>query len=159
MAVIPLVPKTKMVDVDKLISLENLLVTTTTARLILSRAFGADYMTRIAYMYSRLPRTLSLSHTLSLYLSICLSSFRLPETAWPCQLVRHYSICVTSGLIHSATFFFTVLPFRLDLFQSRAWPQTFHQIVKETNNEHGRRHVPPRIHCYISVYWYLAWNT
>ena len=57
MAVIPLVPETKMVDVGKLISLENLLVrevmgfvlTTTSAPLILSRAFGADHMTRIAY--------------------------------------------------------------------------------------------------------------
>ena len=72
MAMIPLVPGTKMVDVCKLISLRNLLVkkvtwdvlTTTPATLILSRAFGADCMTKIAYIYSRLPRTHSLSHFL-----------------------------------------------------------------------------------------------
>ena len=65
MAVMPLVPKTKMADVGKLISLRNLLVrkvtwlalTTTSATLILSRAFGAECMTRITYIYSRLPRT------------------------------------------------------------------------------------------------------
>ena len=59
MAVISPVPETKMVDVCKLISLQNLLVrkvtgfvlTTTSAPLILSRAFGANDMTRIAYIY------------------------------------------------------------------------------------------------------------
>ena len=63
----PLVPETKMADVGKLISLGNLLVrkvtwlvlTTTSATLILSRDFGADCMTRIAYIYSRLSRTYS----------------------------------------------------------------------------------------------------
>ena len=69
MVVMPLVPETKMADVGKLISLVNLLVrkvtwlvlTTTSATLILSRAFGADCVTRIAYIYSRLPRTHSLT--------------------------------------------------------------------------------------------------
>ena len=69
MAVIPLVSETKMADVGKLISLGNLLVrkvtwlvlTTTSATLILSRAFGADCMTRIANIYSHLPRTHSLT--------------------------------------------------------------------------------------------------
>ena len=54
-----------MADVGKLISLGKLLVrkvtwlvlTTKSATLILSRAFGADCLTRIAYIYSRLPRT------------------------------------------------------------------------------------------------------
>ena len=99
----------------KLISLGDLLVrkvtwfvlTSTSATLILSHAFGADRMTKIAYIYSRLPRTHSLTFwlpetTLSLFLSILtyrdstlfLSSFRRPETAWPCQLVRHNSIRV-----------------------------------------------------------------
>ena len=58
-----------MADVGKLISLGNLLVrkvrwlvlTTTSATLVLSRAFGADCMTRIAYIYSRLPSTHSLT--------------------------------------------------------------------------------------------------
>ena len=69
MAVMPLVPETKMADVGKLISLGNLLVrkvtwsvlTTTSATLILSRAFGPDCMARIAYIYSRLPTTHSLT--------------------------------------------------------------------------------------------------
>ena len=72
MAVMLLVPETKMADVGKLIRLRNLLVrkvtwlvlTTTSATLILSYAFGADCMTRIAYIYSRLPSTHS--HTLRL---------------------------------------------------------------------------------------------
>ena len=177
---IPLVPETKMVDVAKVISLGNLLVrkvtwfvlTTTPVPLILSRAFGANCMTRIAYIYSLtfwLPETalflslsLSLSHThrhFDLQRQHSLSSFRLPEIAWPCQLVRHNSICVTWVCIHSTTFFFPVLPFRLDLFRPQTQPQKFRQIPKETNNQHWRRHIPPRIHCYISVYWYLAWNT
>ena len=65
MAVMPLVPETKIADVGKLISLGNLLVrkvtwlvlTTMSATLILSHDFGADCMTRIAYIYSRLSRT------------------------------------------------------------------------------------------------------
>ena len=76
MAVMPLVPETKMADVGKLISLGNVLVrkftwfvlTTTSATLILSHAFGADCMTKITDIYSRLPRTHSLhfesQHTL-----------------------------------------------------------------------------------------------
>ena len=65
MTVMPLVSETKIVDVGKLISLGNLLVrkvswlvlTIMSATLILSRDFGADCMTRIAYIYSRLSRT------------------------------------------------------------------------------------------------------
>ena len=58
--------------------------------------------------------------------------------------------------IHSATFFFLVLRFRLALFHPRTQPQKFRQIPKETTNQHGRKHISPRIHYYISVYWYLA---
>ena len=73
MGLIPLVPKTKMVDVGKLISLGNLLVrkvmwfvlTTTSASLILSHVFGADHTTRIAYIYSRLPRVKKVSSSFS----------------------------------------------------------------------------------------------
>ena len=66
MAVMPLVPETKLADVGKLgINLGNLLVrkvtwlvlTTTSSTLILSLDFGADCITRIAYIYSRLSRT------------------------------------------------------------------------------------------------------
>ena len=158
MAVIPLVPETKMVDVGQLISLGNLLVrkvtwfvlTTTSAPLIFSRAFGADHMTRIVYIYSRLPRThshilTSRDSTLSLFFSTSRNNL------WPCQLVRHNSIRVTWVRIHSATFFLPVLSFRLDLFQPRKQPQKFRQIPKETNNQHGSRHVPPRIYIYFCI--------
>ena len=65
MAVMPLVLETKMADVGKLICFGNLLVrkvtwlvlTTTSATLVLSYAFGVECMTRIAYIYPRLPRT------------------------------------------------------------------------------------------------------
>ena len=60
---------------------------------------------------------------------------------------------------HSTTFFFLVLPFRLDLLQPRTQPQKFHQTPKETNNQHGRRHMPSRTCCYIFIYQYLTWNT
>ena len=77
----PLVSETKTVDVRKLISLRNLLVrkvtwfvlTTTSTTLILSRAFGANCMTRIAYIYFHLPRNHSLT-------------FWLTETAPPLSL-------------------------------------------------------------------------
>ena len=54
---------------------------------------------------------------------------------------------------------FLILPFRLDSFQPWTQPQKFRQTPKETNNQHGRRHVPPWMHCGIFVYRYLAWNT
>ena len=166
MAVIPLVSETKMVDVGKLIRLGSLLVrkvwwfvpTTTNAPLILSHTFGTDHMTKIAYIHTRLPRT----HSLLFWLTeraLSRSSLGHPETAWPCQLVRYNTIRVTLVRIHSATVFFHVLPFRLDLFQSRIQPQNFRQTPKETNQQHRRRYVPPRKHCYISVYWLLDWNT
>ena len=160
-----------MVDVGKLISVENLLVkkvtgfvhTTTSATLILSHLFVAAHMTKIAPIYFLLPRALSLSLSLS-----HTHTFWVPETALSLlhfdfqkqldQLVRHNSIRITWVHTHSVTFFFPVLPFRFDFFQPRTQPQKFRQIPKETNNQHGRRHVNPRIHCYISVYWYLAWN-
>ena len=69
MAVMPLAPETKMAEVGKLFSFGNLLVrkvtglvlTTTSATFILRLAFGADCMTRIAYIYSRLPSAHSLT--------------------------------------------------------------------------------------------------
>ena len=93
MAVIPLVPETKMRDVAKLTSLENLLIrkitwfllTSTSAALILSRAFGAEHMIRIAYIYSRLPRTHfhtfwlpETALSLSLFISTSRNSLTLP---------------------------------------------------------------------------------
>ena len=161
----PLVPETKMADIGKLISLGNLLVrkvtwlefTTTSTALILFCAFGADRMTRIAYIYSHLPRTHSLhfdsqrQHTLFHILNYRVNALSL--------LHFYFQLSTLWKCIHSATFFFLVLPFQLDFFQPRTQPQKFHQTPKETNNQHGRRHIPPRIHCYISIYRYLTWNT
>ena len=122
MAAIPLVPETKMVDVGKLISLENLLVrkvtwfvlTTTSTSLIFnlhiwSRPHDKDFLYIISSSKNSLSHILTYrdsTHTFSLSLSLThtfwfpetvlsLSSFRLPETARPCQLVRHNSIRVT----------------------------------------------------------------
>ena len=150
MAVIPLVPETKMADVGKLISLGNLLVrkvmwfmlTTMSATLILSCAFGADRTTRIVYIYSHLLRTHSLhfvfqrlhththTHTLSLSLSLSLShthfnfqrqhtlslsSFWLPETAWPCQLVSSQFNTLNMGAYKFCNLFLSCSTFSVRL--------------------------------------------
>ena len=118
MAEMPLVPETKMADVGKLINLENLLarkvtwlvLATTSATLILSRAFGANCMTRIAYIYSRLPRTHSLTH------------FDFLRQHTLSFLHFDFQQSTPRKYIHSATFFFHLLPFRLDLLQPRTQP-------------------------------------
>ena len=158
----PLVPETKMADIGKLIGLWNLLVrkvtwlvlTTTSTTLILSHAFGADCMTRIAYIYSRLPRThsfpFSSTHTLSI------ATYRNNTLS---LLHFDFQQSTPRKCIHSATFVFPVLPFWLDLLQPRTQPQKFRQTLKATNNQHRRRHVPPRTRYYIPIYHYLTWNT
>ena len=151
---ISLVPETMMVDVGKLISLGYLLVrkvtwlvlTTTSTTLILSRAFGADRMTRIAYIYSRFPITHSLSHFHFLTLWLTETAHTLLHFDFQRQhslspLSNTIQMHITWVCVHSANFFFLVLPFRLDLFQPRTQPQKFLQTLKETNNQHGRRHV------------------
>ena len=99
MAVMPLVPETKIADVGKLITLGNLLVrkvtwlvlTTTSATLILSRAFGTDCMTRIAYIYSRLPSTHSLSiWTYRVSILSHSSTFSLTETTHTLSLTSWF---------------------------------------------------------------------
>ena len=150
----PLVPKTKIVDVGKLISLGNLLVrkvtwlvlTTTSPTWIFSYAFGADYMSRIAYVYSRLPST----HSLTLWLT---------ETADTLSFTFDFQQSTSRKCIHSANLFFPLLPFQLEFFKPWTQPQKFRQTPKETTNQYGRRHVPPRTRCYISIYRYLTWNT
>ena len=62
-------------------------------------------MIRVNHIYSQLAVTHSLT-------------FWLPETAWLCHLVTHSSIHATCMHIYSVTFFFPVLPFQLNLFQS-----------------------------------------
>ena len=165
----PLFPETKMADVGKLISLGNLLIrkvtwfvlTTTPATLILSRDFGADCITRVAYIYSRLSRTHSFSiwtyrdnthtHSLSLHCDLqkqhALSLIFWHPAINPTKMYTFYNL------------FFLVLPFRLDLLQLPTQPQKFRQTPKKTNNQHGRRHMPSSTRCYISIYHYLTWNT
>ena len=136
----PLVPKTKMADVGKLISLGNLLarkatwlvLTTMSATLISSRVFGAYCMTRIVYKYSYLP-TLILFHIFTyrvntlfpLWLSertLSLSPFRLTESTHSSSF---FFLHLTSSsqpprkcLLH-ATILFLVILFRWDFFQPR----------------------------------------
>ena len=93
MAVILLVPETKVANVGKLIKFGNLLIrtvmwlvlTTMSVTLILSHTFGADCMTRIAYLLVFQELTISYivtsrdnTHSLSLSLSLSLSTFWLP---------------------------------------------------------------------------------
>ena len=95
MAVMPLVPETKIADVGKLISLGKLLVrkvtwlvlTTTSATLILSRAFGADCMRKIAFQELILFHLkLQRKHTLSLH----------------CDLQRQHTLCLSYILTSSS---------------------------------------------------------
>ena len=161
-------------DIGKLISLGNLLVrkvtsfvlTTTSAILILSRAFGADCMTRISYMYSRLPSIHShtyllpeTTHSHSLHCNLHSLKFFTYRDSTLSFLHFDFQQSTPRKCIHSTTFFFLVPPFRLHFFQPRTQPQKFRQTPKETNNQYGRRHVPPRTRCYISIYHYLTWNT
>ena len=167
MAVMPLVPETKMADIIKLTSLGNLLVkkvmwlvlTTTSATLILSHDFGADYMTRIADIYSCLSRTHSFhfdsqrqhthlycnlqrqltssisthrDNTLSYtatYRDNFLFPFWLPETIHSLSYIWFPAVNPTKCIL-SATIFFLVLPLRLDLLQPWKQPQKFHQTTE-----------------------------
>ena len=107
MAMMPLVPEIKMADVRKLISLRNLLVwkvtwlvlSTTSATLILSHVFGADYMTGIAYIYFCLPSTHSLIFRLTESTHSFHCDFRRQHSySLHCDLQRqHILSIVTSG--------------------------------------------------------------
>ena len=132
MAVMPLVPKTKMVDVGKLISLRNLLVrkttwlvlTTTSTTSILSRDFGAYCMTRIIYKYSHLPTlilflifTYRVNTLFPLWLperTLSLSLFLLTESTHSFSLF--FIWLPTVKYILSGTIFFLGILFRWDFF-------------------------------------------
>ena len=134
----PFVTETKMVDVGKLISLENLLarkttwlvLATTSATSILSCVFGAYCMTRIVYKCSHIP-TLILFHIFSyrvntlfpLWLpekTLSLSLFRQTESSYS-SYFQHFtssSQLPRKCLLH-ATILFLVILFRWDFFQPR----------------------------------------
>ena len=154
MAVMPLVPKTKMADVGKLSSLRNLLVrkvtwllhTTTSATLISSCAFGADCMTRIAYIYSHLSRTHSFHF-----------GSQRQHTLLHCDLQRQltFSILTSTDNILSLTFDFQQSTpqnvYSLQLLSSLFYlysetcsslennHRNFIKPLKEPNNLHRRR--------------------
>ena len=153
MAVIPLVPETKMADVGKLISLGNLLdrkttwfvLTTTSATLILSRDFGADCMTSIAYIYSRLSRTHSFhfnsqrKHALlhcdlqrQLILSILThrDNTHTHTHTHTLSITFDFQQSTPRKCILSATIFFLVLHLLLELLQPRKQPQKFRQTTE-----------------------------
>ena len=115
MAVLPLVPETKMADVRKLISLGDVLVkkvtwlvfTTTSIALILSRAFGADCRTRIIYIHTLVFQELipfyvftSRDSTLSLY------PLRLTETG---HCLSFSNILISSSRPHENVYIFVGL--------------------------------------------------
>ena len=113
MAVTQLVPETKKVDVGKLISLRNLLVrkvirfvlATTSATLILSRSFGADWMTRIAYIYSRLPKTHSFSPFQLQRQNTLSFSYILTSNSQ-----SHENVCILQHFLSCSAFLVRVLP-------------------------------------------------
>ena len=134
MAIMPLVPKTKMADVSKLISLGNLLVrkttwlmlTTTSTTSILSRVFRAYCMTKIVYKYSHLP-TLILFPLWLPEKTLPLSPFRLTESTHSSSFLHLTSSSqLPQKCILSATILFLVIHFRWDFFQ----PQT--QKLRQT---------------------------
>ena len=147
MAVIPLVPETKMVDVGKLISLGNLLarettwlvLTTTSATSILSCVFGAYCMTRIVYKYSHLPThilfhifTYMVNTLLPLWLPeriLSLSPFWLTESTHSSSFL-HLTSCSQPPrkCIHHATILFLVILFWWYFFQPRT--QKFRQTTE-----------------------------
>ena len=165
MAVIPLVPekKKKMADIGKLISLGNQLVrkvtwfllTTMSTTLIFvpciwSRPHDKDCLYILVFQ-----ELIILHFDLQRQNTLSLSSFQFPETAWPCHLVIQFNTRNMSAYTF-CHLFLSCSAFSVRFFQPQTQPQKFHQTPKETNHQHGRRHVPPKIHCCIFVYRYLA---
>ena len=148
MALMPLIPETKMADVGKLIRLGNLLVrkvtwlvlATTSAAMILSRVFGADCMTRIAYIYSGLPRTHSFPLWLPETTHILYLTFWFPAVN-PTKMYTFYNLFLSCST-----------------FSVRFAPASNTTTEIPSDNQHGRRHMPSRTRCYISIYQYLTWK-
>ena len=127
MAVMPLVPETKIADVDKLISLGKLLarkttclvLTTMSATSILSLVFGAYCMTKIVHKYSHLPTLILFPLSLPVR-TFSLSPFRLTESTHSSSFLHLTSSSQPPRkCILSATILFLVILFRWDVFQPR----------------------------------------
>ena len=168
MAVIPLVPETSgitwtSVDVGKQISLGNQLVrkvtwfvlTTTSAPLILSRTWphDKDCLCILSSSKNSLSHILtSWDSTLSLFfISTSRNSLTLPlrKTQLNTRNMGAYTLC--NLFLSCSAFSVTLVPVSNTATEISSNP--------ERDKQYGRRHVPPRIHCYIFVYWFLTWNT
>ena len=143
----PLIPETKMADVGKLISVGNLLawknmwlvLTTTSVTSILSRIFGANYMTRIVYKYSHLP-TLILFHIFTYRVNTLFPlwlperTLSLPQFPLTKSTQSFYFLHLTSSSqpqqkwILSATILFLIILFWWDFFQPQT--QKFRQTTE-----------------------------
>ena len=128
-----------MADVGKLISLENLLVRKVTWFVVTSTSgpFCPTHLEPTTWqglpIYTLVFQKLVLSH-FDFQRQHSLPSFRLPETAWLCQLVKHISVRVTWVRILSATLSFPILPFRLNFFQSWTQPHFVKSRKRQTAN-------------------------
>ena len=163
MAVLPLVPKTNMADVGKLISFGNLLV-------MKVMCLCSQLRPQLWFCSVHLVPT-AWRELLLVFQALTLSHFSLTEIAHSLHLnlqrphtlfLLHFDFQQSTPrkCTHSAIFFFLVRPFRLELLQPRTQqPQKFYQTPKETKNQHGRRHMPSSTCCYISIYRYLTWNS
>ena len=105
--------------------------------------------------------SISLTHThtfwlpeivLSLFISTSRNSLTLPvsKTQLNTRNMGAYTFC--DPFLSCSAFSVRLVPASNSASEISSNPE-------EINDQYGRRHVPPRIHCYISVYWYLAWNT
>ena len=147
-----------------------LVLTTTSATLILSRAFGADCMTRITYIYSSLPST----HSLTLRLTDNpLSPFRLTEathtlsyfplqrqhTLLHCDLQRHHTpflsyILTSSSQPHENVYIFNLF-LSCSTFSVRFAPASNTTTEISSNPERDKQPTWEKTRCYISIYRYL----
>ena len=149
MAVMLLVPETKMADVGKLIILGNLLarktawlvLTTTSTTSILSRVFGAYCMTMIVYKYSHLP-TLILFYIFTYRVNILcpmrlpartcsLSQFRLTESTHSSSFLHLISSSQPPRkcILHATILFLVILETFFSLEHKK-----FVKLQKETNS-------------------------
>ena len=164
MAMMPFVPETKMADIGKLISLGNLLVrkvtwlvlTTTSATLILSRVFGADCMTRIFnyILTSSKNSFFSISthrnNILSYTVTYRDNTHSLSLTFWfpAVNPTKMYMFC---NLFLSSF-----------AFSGRLAPASNTTAEISSNPKRDKQPTWEKTHstsCYISTYRYLIWNT
>ena len=159
-----LVPETKMTDVGKLISLGNplvrkvtwLVLPTTSATLILYRAFRADCVTRVAYILSFSKNSFfSISthrdNTQSYTVTSRENTHTLSLTFWlpTDNPTKMYIFC--NLFLFCPAFSVRLAPASNATSEISSNPKR--------DNQHGRRHMSSSTRCNISIYRYLTWNT